>query len=378
MKGDNFRIFTAIAILIGFVIGAGFLGIPHVVSKSGFAVGAFYIIFLGVVITYLNLAVGEISLRTKTDHQLTGYCSKYLGKNGRRWMLFSMIFGIYGAVLAYLFGVGKSLSFIFFGNLNYALIIGLIIWVVMSFLVSFGLYSLKKVMSYGMIAMLFLIVLISFIHFPEINYGNFSGFDAKNMFVPFGVVLFAYLGFSAMPEIERYLHGRERLMKKSLLYGSLITFIVYFLFTFVMVGVYGKNVPEISTFALGRLVAVLGVITMGTSYLSLSVALRDMYLFDYQTTKKKAWIYTCIAPLILFLIFNYINFDSFTNIISIGGSISGGVAAVLILMMLHKVKREGSRAPEYKIPAPKWLLVFIGIVFVLGIVYEILNILRIV
>src|SRR3989344_5504492 len=99
--------FTASAILIGTTIGAGFLAIPYAIAKSGFFVGLFYLVFLGLVILYLNLALGEIGLRTQGQHQLTGYAQRYLGKWGKRLMFFSMIFGIYAAILAYLTGVGN-------------------------------------------------------------------------------------------------------------------------------------------------------------------------------------------------------------------------------------------------------------------------------
>jgi tyrosine-specific transport protein len=75
--------FMASAMLIGTTIGAGFLAIPYVVSKSGFFVGLFYLVFLGLIILYLNLAVGEIGLRTQGQHQLTGYAQRYLGVWGK-------------------------------------------------------------------------------------------------------------------------------------------------------------------------------------------------------------------------------------------------------------------------------------------------------
>ena len=34
----------------------------------------------------LNLYVGEITLRTKGNHQLPGYAKRYLGKTGRVWI----------------------------------------------------------------------------------------------------------------------------------------------------------------------------------------------------------------------------------------------------------------------------------------------------
>ena len=104
--------------LTGTIIGAGILGLPYVFAKSGFLAGLFWLIVLGAVMIFVNLALGEITLRTKGAHQLSGYAEKYLGKWGKRAMFFAMIFGIYSALLAYLIGEGESLSKLIPGNIN--------------------------------------------------------------------------------------------------------------------------------------------------------------------------------------------------------------------------------------------------------------------
>ena len=83
----------AIATLVGFTIGAGILGIPYVIAKAGFVTGIINILIIGILVLFLNLYSGEIVLRTKGDHQLTGYASIYLGKTGKFLMAISIIFG---------------------------------------------------------------------------------------------------------------------------------------------------------------------------------------------------------------------------------------------------------------------------------------------
>ena len=370
---DKKSLFIATSILIGTIVGAGFLGIPYVVAKSGFLIGIFYLVFLGIIMMFLNLALGEISLRTKGDHQLTGYASIYLGKNGRRIMFFSQVFGIYSALLAYVIGVGNSLNFIFGGSSNYSTIFSFAFWSVMSFIVYLRISSIRKWVGVGALTAIILILIISFSRFPEINYNNFNGFELKSFFLPFGVVLFSYLGFSATPEIERYLHGKEKLMKKSLIIGTCVPFIIYFLFVTVVVGVYGKNIPELSTFAFGKLVVVLGVVTMSTAYLSISNALKDVYIFDYYMSRKKAWFLVSIVPTILFVLLAILRFNSFINVISVGGTISGGITGILILLMIRRAKKYGNRKPEYSLRFTKFILYFVGLIFVLGVIYGVLS-----
>ena len=65
--------------LIGGIVGAGVLGIPYTIAKAGFLYGFILIVVLGLVFLTINLFLGEVILRTKGNHQLTGYATKYLG-----------------------------------------------------------------------------------------------------------------------------------------------------------------------------------------------------------------------------------------------------------------------------------------------------------
>ena len=149
--------------LIGMCIGAGVLGIPYVTSRAGFFVSVFYLLLIGGMVLLLNLYLGETALRTKRNHQLTGYAKKYLGKKAGKVMNFAIIFGGYAAIVAYLVGVGDSVSFLVFGNVNYSLLFGVFFGIFMSVLLWHGTRSLKRYEKYGVLVILFLLSLIFFI-----------------------------------------------------------------------------------------------------------------------------------------------------------------------------------------------------------------------
>ena len=104
------KLYAAVATMVGYIIGAGMLGIPFAVARSGFLTGLITIIGLGIGVMFLNLYLGEIILRTKGEHQLTGYAEKYLGNTGKILMIFVMIFGVYGALVAYILKEGQFLQ----------------------------------------------------------------------------------------------------------------------------------------------------------------------------------------------------------------------------------------------------------------------------
>lgn len=366
------KFFPALAVLVGTTIGAGFLGIPYVVSKSGFLPGLAFLIFVAVFMLFVKLYLGEVILRTWGNHQLTGYASKYLGRKGKFLMLFSMIFGIYSALVAYLIAEGRSLSYVFIGSESYALFFSLAFWIIMSGLTYIGLKALKKYEKSSMVLVLAIVVIIVFLFSPKIKLENLSYVNPENVFVPFGVILFSFLAFSAMPEVSRILRGQEKLMKKVIFYGVMIPFAVYSLFVLVVVGNFGASVPEIATLALGRGFSVLAILTMFTAYFTLTLAIRDMFRFDYNLGRFRGWVLACVTPLLLFLVIYYFKIASFVSLLSIGGVVSGGLAGILILLMNKEAKKSGSRKPEYTTGINWRVIALMSLIFILACAAEFL------
>ncbi len=361
---------SGLAILIGTAIGAGVLGIPYVVSKTGLTIGITYILFLGFIVLLTNLYLGEIILRTKEKHQLPGYANKYLGKGGRLFMDFAIIFAVYSAIVAYIFGVGESLSFLFFGNSNNGILIGLGFSIFMSLLIWRGLKYLKKYEKWGVGIIIGLMISITIFFSNKISIENLSGVNFGFLFLPFGVVLFALLSFTALPEINLVIGKNKKLMKKILIIGALIPIVFYSLFAFVVVGFKGLETPEIATLGLGNVFVLLGILTMFTSYLALGNALQDHFLYDSYYKKKKAWFLASIIPIFIFIFIKLFDFFSFTKILSIGGVVSGGLIAILILLMVNKAKNQGNRKPEYSVPINQFIIRFLSIIFILGVIRE--------
>jgi tyrosine-specific transport protein len=293
-----------------------------------------------------------------------------LGKFGEFLMFFAMIFGIYSALTAYLIGEGQSLSYIFFGNFNYSFLFSILFWIILSYLSFIGLKALKKYEKISMFLVIILFLLIFFKYGGKINFENLIYVNSKNLFFTFGVILFSFLGFSAMPEVERILRGKERYMKDIIILGLLIPLVAYFVFMLVLVGTFGTNIKEIATLTLGRFYSLLGIVTMFTAYFVLSLAIRDMFRFDLKLGRKRGWLLSDFIPLILFLLLYFFRLSSFTNILSIAGIVSGGLTGILILFMNYKAKKEGNREPEYTIRINKFIIFFLSLIFILGVLLE--------
>jgi len=376
MQKEKRNFWISVSVLIGTCIGAGVLGIPYVAAQAGFFVALAYILLIGAIILVVNLYLGEISLRTKGDHQLIGYAQRYLGRKGKHFMEFATIFGIYAAIIAYMLGIGESISFLIFGDSSYTTLLGVLFGIGMAGLLWKAMKSLKRFEKIGVAIVLGLLIAIFFMFFNQIEAVNLIYFNIGNVFLPFGVILFALMSFYAIPQIEILLHKNEKLMKKVLILGTLVCVVFYILFALVVVGFKGAETPEIATLALGTVFVFLGMFTMFTSWLALGNALDESFRFDERLKKYKSWIFTALVPILLFLFIRFFEFFSFTKILSIGGVVSGGLLAILIMLMVKKAKKKGNRKPEYSLPVNWFIIGFLILVFVLGIVREIWMALR--
>ncbi len=358
--------------LSGTIIGAGILGLPYVFSESGFLVGFFWLIFLGGIMTFVNLCIGEVTLRTKGHHQLTGYAEKYLGKWGKRIMSLAMIFGLYSALLAYLIGEGRSLSGIFPGNIN-PIIFGFLFWGLMNLLIREGLRGLKKIETYSVLIIIIMVFTLFIKFAPQIEMSNIITFNPEKFLLPMGVVIFALLGFTSIPKLREEISGNEKLFKKAIIIGSLIPVLLNFLFIAVFVGVLGREVSEVATLSFGYLVIGIGIFTMFSAYLVLSFALKDTFKYDLKFSKKINFIFYSIFPLVLYLIFERFALVSFTQIMGIGGLVSGGLMGILIILMNYKSKKDtrNDKKPEINIPIGLIGAIVLSLIFIAGIVLSI-------
>lgn len=379
----NHKSLIAITTLIGTIVGAGILAIPYVVSQSGFLIGFIIIVLLGLGILFLNLLVGEIVLRTKQQHQLTGYAEKYLGKWGKRVMTFSLLFSLYGALTAYLIGEGETLKSIFhFGT---PLMYSLIFFTITFLIIYKGVKAAGKVELILIALLLLVITLIGIFSYEDINADYLTTTNLAKFFIPYGVIFFAFIGYPAIPEMQEELEQERGRMKKAIIIGSLIPIVLYVCFTFFVVGIIGLENFEllepnqrIATIALsvysspilGTFANIVAVLAMFTSFLTIGIALTEVYEYDYFFSRRKALLVAFSIP-VLVTIFKL---STFITVIAITGAVAGGLEGILIILMYWKAKFLGERKPEYSLKPRKILKVLsviLVLLFTLGIIYQI-------
>ncbi len=371
----NYKNFLySVAVLVGTMVGVGVFGIPFVFSKSGFWVGFLFLLGIGLVTVLLNLMYGEVVLRTEKEHQITGYTEMYLGIWFKRAILFSVALSLYSALLTYMIIAGEFLSNIFSSVFYISQTShSFIFFLIFSTLILWGIKRISWVELFLVGLFVFLIFLILGVGVGKIEPSNFSGIYREFWFLPYGVLLFAFAGFSAIPIQRNILRGKEYLLKKSIFSAVILTGFLYLIFAVTVLGISGDTTtPDAISgryeFLGGRIIflgSLFGVLAVSTSFLMLGSAFLDIFHLDYGLTRKRAWLLVIIPPLILFLG----GLRTFIDIISLAGSVAIGLEGIVLTFVYIKSKSKGNRVPEYSLELPKFVYYLLIFVFGAGIVY---------
>ena len=375
MRKHDSRFIRSISVLVGTIVGAGIFGLPYAFAKSGFIVGLIYLLLLIVVFYLISLCYAEVILRTKDKLEMAGYVERYLGKKGKILITFSFILGIYGALVAFTIGVGEFLFSLLnplFGGSQ--LLWSLIFWAIASLLVLKGIGAVSRIQVVMAFGLIIIVLLVFGLSYPYLNIDNLKTINVKNIFFPYGVVLFAFGGVSAVPTIRRILGDKVGLLKKSLALGILIPTLIYIIFCFSVVGVSGINTSEtalvgLTGFTNGNILlisGIFGILAMTTTFLILGLILKELFSRDYKIPLFSAWALTVFIPLFIFLL----GLRSFILVIGLSGGILSGIQGIILIATYYQAKKKGDRTPEFTFNLPKAFAYFIYLIFIFGIIYQ--------
>lgn len=357
-----------VALLIGVTIGAGVLGIPYVFAQAGFFTGVVILVVVACLVLLCQLYLAEVVLSTKESHQLPGLAQKYLGSTGKRCMVFLMLLYIYGALLAYSLGAG---------DLLYSLL-GLhpYLWSFVFYVLCAGLcyFSLQVLLRYEFVLVsclvLFIFCLLGW-GLPFLRGAHLTSFSLHNLFIPYGVLLFATLGFFSIPEMAVNLGKEKRLLKSTILFATPFVAFLYLLFAFLVVGVSGAATTPIATIGLGAVLGdaalllgnIFALFAMGTSFIALVYSVKHLYMSDYGFTHTHAFLAAVTVPLLMLLW----GFGNFISVISLSGALAGGIMLLCIIYMHHHVKSFRDRVPEFSIANYTWLNILLVFFILIGV-----------
>jgi amino acid permease len=352
----------ALFLMVSTVAGAAILGFPYLFSQVGFWTGLACLALVLAAGTLMTLYIAETTLRTKETFHLSGFAKKYLGKNWHFGVLALEVLALYTAI-------GISLTDLFGGN---PLIWGTIFFIAASPLIFLGVTRFDKSEALVSASKILLLIVLMALFFPTVNQTNLQGFDASKVLVPFGLILFASLGYTVIPQLEDIFKKDLKKIMPVVIVGMLLVLVLYSIFSYIFVGNFGTAVNEIATVGLSQFKGwgnFYVLLATATPFIALSIAVRNVYVKDAGMNKKLSWF---LASLIPFLVYVYVKLG-FVNFLQIAGGIFGSGIGIVSGLLVLKAREKSRKKPAFVVPGGDILVYIMMAVFASGLIYTIYN-----
>lgn len=328
------------------------------------------------------LYVAETALRTKKPLQLPGLAQKYVGKVGSILVFISVCANSIGCMVAYTTGSGNILCTLlglpnWAGSILFTVPCVLVVWLGLK---ATGLW--EKFISSGMVALLAVIILASFISGKaDVSRAMYANWTYA---VPLmSSAIFCYIAQYAVPELARGMRHTPKKLPVAIMLGMFVTGVLLAIVPLAVISLTGADaVTEVATIAWGQALGTWALYTanifalcaMMTSYWavggSMLTNIVDMFkLKDEHDSKTRLIAITCtvLPPFIL----AYAGLVSFVDAIGWAGTFGGVIMSIVPVLMLKNARKKGEIEPEWKCgwyahPAVQWAII---IVFSLTAIY---------
>ena len=375
MTKDKRQFWLASADLVGSIIGVGIFGVPYAISRVGLVPALAFFFVLGGIQLLQHFYLAEAAMACPDKLRLSGLVARYVGPRARWVAAVANVCGLWVGMVAYIIVGGEFLANLlrpFVGGEVFAYQIA---WALGATAVIY--FSLNVVTRLGFVtvsALILAFLLIFARSIPAVRGVNLVLFDIKDVFLPYGVLLFSLSGYPAILEMEDILEGKHERYRRAVLVGSLVGAFLTLAFGLVVFGVTGAATTEDAVTGLkavlggniATLAALLGFLAIVNCYLRVGVYLRHTFQYDFKLRRPFAWLLATAVPVGVFLL----GTKSFVSMISFSGAVFGGVTAIMIVLLyLAVARKEKLDQPPLRVPRS---LAYVAIVILgAGAVYEV-------
>lgn len=359
LKVTKLTLYEAVAIIVGANVGSGILGLAYSSRLAGWPILVLWLAIAGLFTTFSMLYVAESALRTRKPLQLPGLAEKYVGKVGSVLIFISVCANSIGCMVAYTTGSGNILCTLlglpnWAGSLLFTVPCVLVVW--------FGLKATglwEKFMSTGMVALLGIIVIASFLSGKaDVSRAMYANWTYA---VPLlSSAIFCYIAQYAVPELARGMRHTPKKLPVAIILGMFITGVLLAVVPLAVLSLTGaEEVTQVATLAWGQALGTWALYTanifalcaMMTSYWavggSMLTNIVDMFkLKDEKDTKTRLIAIACtvLPPFIL----AYAGLVSFVDAIGWAGTFGGVIMSIVPVLMLNNARKKGDIEPEWK------------------------------
>jgi amino acid permease len=353
-------------VLVSTVVGLGIFVLPYTFSKSGYYF-LLWLPFWFFVFFILHLLFGEILLQTKEKHNLPGLAGLYLHPLAKHLVWLFDYFGMLGVFLIYFIALAKFWSLILpIDPLMVKIVFALFnLYFIFKDIRIFA--QMETILTLGIFFIFFSIILMLL---PNFNFENIKLAlkEPQEPLLPYGILLFALSGTSAVPIIVDLIGKDKKSFLKVNFFGLLSVVLLYLIYTFVVVGFLNDKVSEESLQSLApyfpKIFLVLAVlfVTLNITFVDMAFYLKRGLFYDYSLQSQTVNLILAFSILLL-------AFFEPLSLIPLIGLVSevflGFNLLILSLIYLKLPQKEYFRLPNF-------LVIILITIFLSGIIYGIL------
>ncbi len=333
-----FHWFEAFFTIIGGVIGLGVLAIPYALKNIGLTPGTLLILVVAILMIFLNILFAEIIIFTKKDECIIAYAKRYLGNWAKKLEFFSILFGYSGSLLAYTLAVAVFIRGVLSLDESFFWPIVLVFTMVSVLILVSGFNGLGKLEFLLAVLMvgLFLFIFERSYPYAETVRNNWS-----NIFLPYGVVFFAFTGEATIPIAVKILGEEKKKIKNVIIWAYVVVILMTLLFFFSAIRVGGEQIGPDPFIAMSEKMgeeilfvgSFLGLLAVVTSHWAIASYLKKILISDLNFKPNPSLLLVALTPLVFILL----GASNFVHIIGAVGVVAGTIDALIILTIYQKI-----------------------------------------
>lgn len=375
-SSSSSKIIGAMFLTAGSCIGAGMLGLPILAGLSGFFPSLVMMTIAWLFMTFTALLLVEVNGWFHERVNLISMIGKALGRNGQilAWILYLFLF--YALLIAYVAVSGHIFSSIIPVS-NW--ILSILFTLFFGYFVYLGTRLVDLSNRWMMIGLIICYLAMIALGLSNVQFSLLQYVKLKYILLPLSVMITSFGFHNIIPSLTSYLDGNLQEVRRAILGGSCITYVVYFFWNCFVLGlvpfegqngiyesfIMGKDATIVlnhyaQSSSLGFFIQGFSLFAIITSFLAQGLGLTHFIadgLHIEPVGKNKLWL-TALAlapPLMLALIYPTIFFVAL--------SFAGGFCAVILfgimpscMVWIGRYKNKAISA--YHVAGGKFSLIF--------------------
>jgi tyrosine-specific transport protein len=353
------------AIITAATFGDGVFALPFVFYQAGWLIALGYLAILATIIVGAHVVYLKTLEKVGEKERLLGLARRYLGDGGF-WVGFvAIVLGLLLTLVAYLILGTQFITILFPGSLPGAPL--LVFWLFTSLLVLASDRHIVGLELAGIICTSCIVILIFVTAWPHVVFAGIPMINTKNIFLPFGVILFELAGWTGIePAYEsRKRGGRKYDPWRALATGTFVAALLSLIFVTGILGsathITTDTISGLSSWPIWKrdVLAVLGLCAVATVFMPIAREIKNSLEKDLKWKKTYSRGLIILLPIVCISL----GLNNFLVVVGIVGGVFLSTQYLLIVSV-------GRRALTLS-GAKKFLLDVVAGVFVVAAIYQI-------